>query len=380
MSLRFGIEFEYLIVDADGPTRGRIRDYSNLDYTWISQVLADKPGRDDPALATGDLGIKAGYWYLEGDERFHADGSFSKLEVKGVEIRTPPENDVDAALDRLFAIEQVLAARLASQQLALGIVGFNPNHAVYDFDPPLNRWEVDLRDAQRSYDGSHISTLSYGPDINLSNAAWRTRDCIDIARKLNHYAPWIVPFSFSSPFHLGQAWNGPSKRSFERAALRPAVKIFLPPALALTWRAISPLVHAARLPGEAGRIEFKAFDAFPRPELLRAGCHLLEGICLASDLHGRSESCDLSAYRSAARFGFTDESTRAKASALLHSAKQALLNHGRHGAAAALAPFEALLASRRTPADELLDAWRNDGRLYRPGGLAGIAQPLLACG
>ena len=67
--MRCGIEFEYLMVDLAGPTPGRVRDFSNLAYPWISRVLADKPGCDDLLLATRDLGIKRGYWYLEGDER-----------------------------------------------------------------------------------------------------------------------------------------------------------------------------------------------------------------------------------------------------------------------------------------------------------------------
>lgn len=76
--MRCGIEFEYLIVDSGGPEPGRIRDFSNPAYEEIRPLLEDKPGRDDATLAIGDLGIRSGYWYLEGVRRHaivgHVDG------------------------------------------------------------------------------------------------------------------------------------------------------------------------------------------------------------------------------------------------------------------------------------------------------------------
>ena len=220
-----GIEFEYLLIDLGGATPARLRDFSNLPFEQISAWLEDKPGRDDAELATGDLGIKRGYWYLEGNERFHDDGRFRTLDVKGVEIRTPPAADVETALQRLLAIETKLSAALARHGLGLAIAAFNPVRAPYAYDPPLNAWEAAMRAEHRAYDGSHISTLSYGPDINLSMPGWSNAQCLDATRKLQHYAPWIVPFSFASPFAHGRRWPGWSKRTHERAPLRPAVKI-----------------------------------------------------------------------------------------------------------------------------------------------------------
>lgn len=366
--MRCGIEFEYLIVDAAGAEPGRIRDFSNLSFACIGGMLDDKPGRDDPSLATGDLGIKSGYWYLEGDERFHPDGRFRTLEVKGVEIRTPPADSVEQAMALLLTIETQLTTTLLKHGLALAIAGFNPVRPGYDFIPPLNPWEQTLRKTQRAYDGSGVSTLSYGPDINLSLPGWSARQSLDAARKLNWYSPYIVPFSFSSPFFAGQVWPGCSKRSYERAGLRPAVKLFFDePGL----NAVGPssrLVYPARLPPESGRIEFKAFDALPSRELLAACCHLLEGICLADDLPKRSEHTDRALYQRAALAGFNDEHIRAGAGEALSKAKTALRRAGRAEAASALAPLEALLAARSTPADALLAAYRQGGPMFKPGG------------
>ncbi|MBS1161347.1 MAG: Glutamate-cysteine ligase family [Proteobacteria bacterium] len=372
--MRCGIEFEYLMVDIAGPEAGRIRDFSNLPFPWISAVLADKPGCDDPTLATGDLGIKRGYWYLEGDERFHADGRFRTLEVKGVEIRTPPATSVDDALAKLLEIESQLAVRLGENGLGLGIVGFNPERPRYDFTPPLNPWEQQLRQAHRAYDGSQVSTLSYGPDINLSMPGWTAEQALQASRKLNHYAPYILPFSFSSPFYAGRRWTGSSKRTFERAGRRPTVKLFLDDAALARLAPTSRLVHPARLAVEAGRIEFKAFDAQPSFALLAACCHLLEGICrsdeLGEQLGKHSEHIDIALYQRAAQAGFADNEISRVAGQVLAHAKAALEQAGKPAAAAALAPLEALLEERLTPAHALLASHRQGGPMYKPGGLA----------
>lgn len=371
-AMRCGIEFEYLIVDTANPAPGRIRDFSNLPFADIHDLLDDKPGRNDSGLATGDLGIRSGYWYLEGDERFHEDGRFRALAVKGVEIRTPPAPSVERAIRWLLDIEEQLSAALAQHDLGLAIVGFNPLRARYDFDPPLNSWEQTLRQTDPDYadDAAHVTTLSYGPDINLSQPGWTAEQSLDAARKLNWYAPYIVPFSFSSPFYNGQIWQGYSKRTHERAGLRPAVKLFLAPDALADCARRTRLAHPARLPGEEGRIEFKAFDACPSLALLAACCHLLEGICLAEDLTGRSEQTDVALYRRAALAGFDDAAIRDGAGEVLGKASAALLWAGDSRAVAALSPLKNLLAARRIPAHELVAAYRATGLMYKPGGHA----------
>ena len=374
--MRCGIEFEYLLVDTDGPEPGRIRDFSNLPFAYIRDLLEEKPGREDKALATGDLGIRSGYWYLEGDVRFHGDGCFHTLAVKGVEIRTPPAPCVRLAIQQLLEIESQLSATLARQGLGLAIAGFNPIRSRYDFDPPLNAWELKFRRACRGYDGAQVSTLSYGPDINLSMPGWTPGQSLAATRRLNAYSPYIVPFSFSSPFASGGLWPNWSKRTFERAGLRPAVNLFLAAEDLVDMASGSQLVYPARQPSEAGRIEFKAFDAMPLLELLTACCHLLVGVCLADDLPDCGEGTDLTLYQRAVVHGFNDEAIHAGSQEVLAKAKAALLLAGDSEAAALLAPLENLLLARRTPAHDLLDAYRQTGLMFKPGGYAPDAQQL----
>jgi hypothetical protein len=372
-----GIEFEYMIIDMAGQEAGRIRDFGNLGFADFQALMTEKPGCGHPDLATGDLGIKSGYWYLEGDERFHEDGRFHEMAVKGIEIRTPPAPSVTEAIDLLLDIEDQLARKLAKHHLSLAIAGFNPLRSEYVFTPPLNAWEKRLRALHRSYDGSHISTLSYGPDINLSMPGWSIEESLDAAQKLNWYAPFIVPFSFSSPFFAGHPWHGYSKRTHARAPLRPAVKLYVAPDEQDKRLKESRLVYPARIPQEVGRIEFKAFDAHLSVNILKGCCHLLEGVCLATDLMGRSETSNVDLYQRAAIHGFGDKAILRGCGELLHKAKTALLRAGNTMEAHLLGPLEEMLSERITPAHFLLNNYKVTGKMYHAGGL-GAVQPALS--
>ncbi|MFD2407222.1 glutamate-cysteine ligase family protein [Azorhizophilus paspali] len=374
-AMHYGIEFEYLLVDTRGPQAGRLRDIHALDVPRLAELLADKPGLGDPELAEGDLGIRNGYWYLEGDERFDLEGRLVGFVAKGVEIRTPPRPSVAVAIDCLLDIERQLAARLERDGLGLAIAGFDPLRTHYGYQPPLNAYEQRLRADDREYEGMELSMLTYGPDLNLSLPDWSTRRNLDAARKLNYYAPYIVPFSFSSPYCAGQPWHGWSRRTWLRCEQRPAVKLFLGLEEYAEQAERSPLLRPARLAREAGRIEFKAFDAMPSVELLAACCHLLTGICLANNLRGRSETPDVALYRRAALHAFDDAEIRNGARAALYAAAEALDRAGNEIAVAGLAPLARLLSSRRTPAHDLL---AND-RLFHPGGLADTLPRAAAC-
>jgi hypothetical protein len=254
--------------------------------------------------------------------------------------------------------------------LSLAISSYNPVQQGYVHNPPLNEWERRLRRLEPSYDGSLVSTLTYGPDVNLSADHWDEARTLDVARKLDAYSPYIVPFSFSSPYYAGRPWGGVSKRTWERAGHRPVVKVYFDVKQSGHLGLRSPLVHEARSAYEHGRIEFKTFDAMPSAALLTACGQLLVGICLDDELPLRSEDADVLLYRRAALHGFGDEEVRAGASEVLERADRALTRAGKCEEALALEPLRELLDARRTPADDLLDQTPRRTRLYWPGGLA----------
>lgn len=366
LQMKCGIEYEYMLIDIDGEQTGRLRNFTNLSFQSIADLLEEKPGKLDNTLAVGDLGIKNGYWYLEGDERFNSDGSFHQMEVKGVEIRTPPRGSVCEAIAVLKDIEHQLKLTLHKHKLGLAISGFNPELAEYHYEPPLNQWEKTLREQHPEYAASHISTLSYGPDINLSFADLSIEKSLDITRKLTFYGPYIVPFSFSSPFAAGTRWQGLSKRTYERGGLRPTCKLFADAA----EKPDSPVVYSARIPTEHGRIEFKAFDAIPTAELLEACCYLLIGICLDHQLDERANSPDHFLYQRSAISGFSDNLICDTAIEVLNKSRIALIQHGEQQGARALSLLGNMLATRRTPSHDLIEHYQRSGQMYYAGGFA----------
>lgn len=342
VQLKCGIEFEYMLVNTDG----KLVNFSTHQYhdfvTWLDQ----KPGRDDRSLAKGDLGIKDGYWYLEGDERFDENGHFSKLEVKGVEIRTPPRSSVEEALASLLDIEHQLKLTLHKNALRLAISAFNPEQPAYVYNPPLNAFEQTLRQQHKEYQASHVSTLTYGPDLNLSFLGMSPEKCRDIARKFTYYAPFIVPFSFNAPCIMPAGPTLYSRRTYERGGLRPSCKYYVQDVSDQQY----PLSAQARLPSETGRIEFKAFDAMPDARTLRACFYLLIGLALDHQLEGRSDHPDHALFRIAAQHGFDDYLIHNTANEVLHQAQIALAEHRFTAGLDAVDDLQHMLATRKTPA------------------------------
>ncbi|MEU6138510.1 glutamate-cysteine ligase family protein [Nocardioides sp. NPDC047086] len=364
-----GFEFEYALVtespDVGAGTfrdTGSFHDFVDLDFETLQRALADGSGTTDEGLVRGDLGIKSGYWYLEGDERFSADGTFTSMLVKGVEIRTPICSSTTEAADRLADLQDDISKRLEPLGLHLGIVGFNPVREAYVLDPPLNEWERKMRAEHREYDHAEVSNLSYGPDINLSFPGLSAEQVVEVTRRLTYYSPFMVPFSFSSPFHAGARWRGPSKRTYERTWRRVAARCFVAPPAG----AEPTMVHPPRIPREEGRIEFKAYDAFLSRDLLLAGAALTLGVCLADDLPGLADKPSRDLHQRSAVAAFADPEIAAGARDVLAAARRALAGVPESGH---LDCLDQLLSAGRTPADSLLDAYSRTGLMYLPEGL-----------
>ncbi|EGD43699.1 putative protein TPRXL [Nocardioidaceae bacterium Broad-1] len=368
-----GFEFEYaLVTESPDVGAGAIRDvgtfhdFEDLDFDALQRALADGSGTTDDGLVRGDLGIKSGYWYLEGDERFDAEGNFTTMLVKGVEIRTTICPSITEAADRLIDLQGDIAKRLEPLGLHLGIVGFNPVREAYVLDPPLNEWEQRMRAEHREYDHAEVSNLSYGPDINLSFPGLSAAQVVEATRRLTYYSPFMVPFSFSSPFYAGKVWHGPSKRTYERTWRRVAARCFVE-----TTAGVEPtMVHPPRIPREEGRIEFKAFDSFLTRDLLLAGAALTLGVCLADDLPGLADRPSRDLHQRAATAAFADPEIAAGARQVLAAARRALSERaGLRHEVGHLDGLDQLLSEGRTPADSLLDAYSRTGLMYHPEGL-----------
>ena len=347
---RFGIEAEFALVHDE---RG-FCDFSNLSFAEAQRIVDRLPDHADPDLTRGDLAVKVTRWYVEGDERFDDHGGFLGCVPKGLETRTPVRPSIRTAVAQLAEQTAQLAAAAGTEGFRLAAVGRNPWRD-YRPDPPYNGWETAMHDRKPEYAGPEAYMVGYGPDLNLSHPDWPPERVLDVGRKLTALSPALVPFSFSSPFAGGEV-VALSTRTLIRAPARPSARAFL-----VSPR--PPVGIAARIPAEAGRIEFKAFDALPTPDLYGPLLALLAGLALDDTIPDRADRPDPAAHARAALAGFDDPDVRAGAGRVLDAADRALAGSLDVDL---LAPLRSMLERRRTPAHDLIDSFRRTGEIPLP--------------
>jgi hypothetical protein len=348
-TFRYGIEHECALIHADGT----FADFTDLGFDVVQSIVDALPEdpADYPGLRIGDQGIKRKRWYVEGYERFDECGVLSRCDPKGIEIRTRIHGSIPEAVAALRADLERLSAVAAPLGLGTVAVGFNPVRSAYPIVPPFNAWERRHRLGSPEERTAHVHMVTYGPDLNLSCPEIAEPELVDIARKLTYYSPWLVPLSFSSPFRDGVPWGGLSARTYVRTGRRPAVMVFLA-GDAPQVDADPSLTQVARIPAEVGRIEFKAFDSCPDPELYGELLSLLTGLVLDRSLPGRRTTPDAALHQHVARVGLGDEQVHAGTGELLDAARAALAD--RPADLARLAALRGRWERRECPAVAML--------------------------
>ena len=354
---RFGIEHEFAVIDREG----RFRDFTNTTFEEFDRVIESLPviETDYPGLRVGDLGIKNKRWYIEGFERFSESGEYLRTDPKGFEIRTPICDSLDEAIGVLKADLERWAEAAAPYGYRPAHTSLNPFQPEFVPIPDLNAWEESHRRTPEELT-AHIHMLTYGPDMSFSHPALSAERAIDISKKLTHYSPFIVPFSFSSPFFRGELWGGYSRRTYYRTGARPSALVFVEDD-AERIPSFPTLTDKARLPAEIGRIEFKAFDCVAEVETFRSLGALLLGVALDTKLPGRALVPDGALHKLSAVRAFHDDDIHRGAGEVLAAAREALP----HDLRAHLEPLEELLDTRTTPADRMIEVFRETGDIVR---------------
>lgn len=343
---RFGIEHEFPCVDASG----KFVDFTTATFEDLDRVIESLPtfDSDRDSLRVGDLGIKSKRWYIEGFERFGENGEYLHTVPKGFEIRTPICGTIEETVDTLT--EDIERWERAARPFGYEArrCALNPFQTAFVPEPALNEWEVAARSTPEERT-AHIHMLTYGPDISISHPDLTPEETIDIARKLTYYSPYVVPYSFTSPFYDGDKWGGSSRRTFYRTGERPAVLVFTDRA-DLIVESDPSLVEPARIPSEAGRIEFKAFDCIPAVPMYKALTALLVGLAMDTSLPGRATVPDTSLHQLAAQEAFHSEEIHRGAAEVLRAAMAALPEENRR----LLAPLEGMLTTRMNFAEAMV--------------------------
>jgi gamma-glutamyl:cysteine ligase YbdK (ATP-grasp superfamily) len=347
----FGIEHEVALADQ----HGSLVAWTEVSATIFQRIIATLPCYPDDAsvLHIGDAGVRVKRWYIEGLERFDTAGQLLTVVPKGIEIRTTPSSTITGAVSELCASFAHLRAAATAEGLHPVLLSFNPTATIFHYDPPLNAFEQRLHQADPDYQTEALAMLTYGPDLNLSMSGLDDTGVIDMGRKLTAYSPYIVPFSFSSPFYAGRRWDGLSVRTFYRTGPRPAARVFVATASA-------PLARLARNPREIGRIEFKACDSCADFGLYGALLALLKGMVRDQTLAERADVPDVAMHQRAARSGFTDDVIAAGARQVLAATTQALADDAD---ITLLRPLAAMIERQITPAHALIAAYTRCGSL-----------------
>lgn len=352
---RFGIEHEFPVINRDD----HFLDFSNTSFQDFDRIIEELPefSSDANTLRTGDLGIKSKRWYIEGFERFSEKGEYIRTDPKGFEIRTPICDTIEEAILTL-SVDYVRWKECAEKYgYRPARTALNPFRTEFIPHPPLNSWELEDRSTPEEQT-AYIHMLTYGPDLSFSHPDLTSDEIIEIGKKLTYYSPFIVPFSYSSPFYQGELWGGYSRRTFYRTGERPSVLVFLEDESKII-PSFPTLTDRARIPAEAGRIEFKAFDCPPDAQLYGSLAALLIGLTLDDTLGGRLLTPSAEAHQHSATHAFDAEDIFEGSREILSAARAALPKDWK----CQLDRLDDMLAERRVPAHDMIDTYKESGSI-----------------
>lgn len=329
---RFGIEAEYLLVDA--------KTYEplwhpQLQFSVLNEALEKIPLDNLPSLAGLDLEPphrKLMPFVVEGYHVANENFEMVDMKPKGVEIRTPITNSVEECL-------QVFADLQTRLQKGLLEYGYRPvalsHHPLESkFSGPQNKRRHDY------WQWAMEVMTTYGPDINVSLPPTMSAklDTADLEAKINYYGPALTALSACSPFLNGELWKirgqtGKSFRTYRRSVIAPPIEIH---------------------PDEGMRLEFKVFEMSPRLEDFENYFLLFLTLLLDEGLKGRASThtriYDLGLV---ARYGLEAPEVYERAAELLERAPGVLKEWGFNPDS--LTAMRVRLEKRRCPADDLIE-------------------------
>jgi hypothetical protein len=322
---KFGIEHEIALVDK----RGKFLDYRNLSLDALNKVVEKFPvyQNDYPLLRIGDLGIKVKRVYIEGLEIFDDKGYLAKQYPKGLELRTKPNSNIEELFKYFLNDFNFISKSLKGFNIRPTFISFNPYLDKVKVKIKLNSYEKKLRKEDQGRATAPFTLLTFGPDLNISYSQLSDKDIVDIVLKLNYYAPFIVPFSFSSPFYKGKLWEGYSVRIYFRSKLRPSALGFIKDEKLLSQYAKKWILNKKRVDNELGRIEFKAVDTIYDVKIYKGLLVLLKGLILEDKLKGKAEWSDEKLMGISAKYGFDDKTIYDGAYEVLSSCYNVLENN-----------------------------------------------------
>ncbi|MGE5298282.1 MAG: hypothetical protein ACM3KM_03905 [Acidobacteriaceae bacterium] len=344
----FGIEHEVALIKD-----GVFVDHTNTSFSRLNSLLENLPQIKSDKLRIDRFKIMRKRWYVEGYERFDDEGKLSAYLPKGIEIRTSPQPSIEKAVGQLSLNFRQLSVMLHEHDFATTWISYHPYLTEFVPEKPYSKFERKHFGSSPEDRTAYLAQLSYGPDLNISLPNTSDEKLIDVGKKLTYYSPFLVPFSFSSPFFEGELWKGLSVRTFIRTGKRHAARVFLAKKANLIKD--NALTSLYRQESEKGRVEFKSFDSCQNSELYGSLLALIKGLVLDKKLPGRSLHPDTKMHQFVAVRGFSDKFVKDQAESIVKAAKFALKNDKDRSR---LLYLEQILDSGEIPGKQLVASYR----------------------
>jgi hypothetical protein len=299
--LRVGIEHEFVFADE----AGRYLDADNSRYSTFSEIVDNFPtfAGDDAVFDCKSLEHYPKRCYVEGFERHDREGRSLETLPKGLEIRTLPHASADGVIAE-FRRSYAEAMRLAGRAgLSPVLTSRHPFKTSLAFDARLGDEERKVRSADQLA-LARSAMFTHGINVNVSLAGRPVEQMLGLVEKVNYYAPVLIPWSFSSPFYEGKAFDGLCCRNYFRAHSRRMADL-----------------HRRR---GVHVLEFRGFDACGDAQLLAAVLNLFCGFLLDDSLPGKAPQQDPERLKLSSLRGFDDPSLRQEGQSVLRAARAAL--------------------------------------------------------
>ncbi len=304
--MRIGIEHEFVFKDESDA----YLDFETAEYSVFQKIIDAFPyfEGDDTIFDCKSLEQKPKRCYVEGFERYDINGQLLETVPKGLEIRTLPHTTIDAVVKDFTNSYAKLMHIIEKFGFSPLLTSLHPFKSSIHFNEPLNKTEIALR----TEDELKIATnalLWHGIHVNVSIDNTTKEQMMDLLHKVNYYVPYIIPFSFSSPFHDGKLFDGLSYRTYRKAKTRKVIQL-------QNRKGVDVL-------------EFRGFDSCGDERLLKSLLLLYKGLLIDKTLTKRASFQDSELLERSALKGFEDETIRNEGLNVIKAAKAALQDEGK---------------------------------------------------
>ena len=298
--LKIGIEQEFVFLNG----AGEYVDADNTQYLDFAEIVDEFPAfeGDDLYLDCKSLETYPKRCYVEGFERHDESGELVATLPKALEIRTTPHDSVNGVVNEFRESWNCLMQIAQGRGLKPVLTSRHPFKNSLDLFREIGEEESRVRSEAR-FKLAKRAMFTHGLHVNVSLDGYSKERLQDLVEKVNYYTPSIIPWSYSSPFYLGELFDGLCSRNYYRASTRNMVD--------LNDRK------------DAQVIEFRGFDACGDHRLLEAVLRLFVGVLLDESLPGRTLHQDSEKLMQSSITGYSDPSLKEECRLILEAARHA---------------------------------------------------------